>query len=261
MSFTVYPAIDVREGRVVRLAQGDYARESRYPADPLAQALAYAGQGARWLHLVDLDAARAGGYTLAPLLRAIRANSALQVQTGGGVRHEDDVAAILDAGAARVVVGSLAVRERERVAGWIERFGAERIVVALDVRLGADGAWRPGVHGWTEEGRERLEELAGFFAGAGLRHLLCTDIGRDGMLAGPNLALYDTLRACAPGLQVQASGGARDAGDVAAARRAGCAGIVLGKALLEGRVELAEALAAGAPATVGRDAGFGEPPC
>lgn len=248
MSFTVLPAIDVRDGRVVRLAQGDYARESRYAADPLAQAMAYAADGARWLHLVDLDAARHGGYTLAPLLRRIRADTLLAVQTGGGVRGGDDVAAILDAGAARVVVGSLAVRERDRVAGWIARFGPDAIVVALDVRQGADGAWRPGVHGWTEEGGDTLEALAAFYAGTGLRHLLCTDIGRDGMLSGPNLALYAQLREVAPGLAVQASGGARDAGDVAAARRAGCAGIVLGKALLEGRVALAEALAAGSGA-------------
>lgn len=261
MSFTVYPAIDVREGRVVRLAQGDYARESRYPDDPLALAGRCAAAGARWLHLVDLDAAREGGYTLAPLLRAIRGTTTLQVQTGGGVRGEDDVAAILEAGATRVVVGSLAVRDRERVAGWLQRFGADAIVVALDVRQGADGQWRPGVHGWTEEGQETLDSLLEFYAAAGLVHLLCTDIGRDGMLAGPNLDLYARVHALAPSLQLQASGGARDAADVAAARRTGCAGIVLGKALLEGRVELAEALAAGAPPAVGRDAGFGQRPC
>jgi len=183
------------------------------------------------------------------------------VQTGGGVRGEEDVAAILAAGAARVVVGSLAVRDRERVAGWLERFGADAIVVALDVRQGADGQWRPGVHGWTEEGQETLDSLLEFYAAAGLVHLLCTDIGRDGMLAGPNLDLYARVRARASGLQLQASGGARDAADVAAARRTGCAGIVLGKALLEGRVELAEALAAGAPPAVGRDAGFGQRAC
>ena len=250
MSFIVYPAIDVREGRVVRLAQGDYARESRYAADPSAQASAFAAAGARWLHLVDLDAARDGGYTLAPLLRRIRTGTGLQVQTGGGVRSVEDVAAILDAGASRVVVGSLAVRERERVAGWLQRFGAEAIVVALDVRQGGDGQWRPGVHGWTEEGADGLDALVAFYAGAGLRHLLCTDIGRDGMLAGPNLALYARLRALAPGLRIQASGGARDARDVAAAQGCGCAGIVLGKALLEGGLALEEALqaVAGIPA-------------
>ena len=138
----LYPAIDVREGRVVRLAQGDYARETRYPADPLAQAMAYADAGVDALHLVDLDAAREGGYTLLPLLRAIAEDGRLQVQTGGGVRGDDDVLRILDAGAARVVVGSLAVKETARVAGWLQQFGAERIVVALDTRCDDDGVWR-----------------------------------------------------------------------------------------------------------------------
>ncbi|MDH5821536.1 HisA/HisF-related TIM barrel protein [Luteimonas sp. RD2P54] len=240
--FTIYPAIDVRGGRVVRLAQGDYARETRYGPEPLEVAGAYAGQGATWLHLVDLDAAREGGYTLRPLLRTIVDTTGLQVQTGGGVRGRDDVQRLLDAGAARVVVGSLAVREAETVAAWIAEFGAERITVALDARLDpAGGAWRVPVHGWTEDGAP-LDALVAGYAAAGLRHLLSTDIDRDGMLSGPNGALYDRLRVLAPGLRVQASGGVRDAADVAAARARGCAGIVLGRALLEGRLGLADAL-------------------
>ena len=243
MSFTVYPAIDVRGGRVVRLAQGDYARESAYPDDPVVLAQRYAEAGARWLHLVDLDAARSGGYTLAPLVARIKAATRLQVQTGGGVRGEADVAAMLAGGADRVVVGSLAVREPERVATWLRDFGPRVIVVALDARAGVDGTWRPATHGWTEESADTLDALVTFYAGAGLQHLLCTDIGRDGMLSGPNLELYARLRALAPALQVQASGGARDARDVAAVRALGCAGIVLGKALLEGRLALGDALA------------------
>src|SRR5690606_29380005 len=133
-AFDLLPAIDVRDGRTVRLRQGDYARETRYDDAPLALAARYADAGARWLHLVDLDAARAGGYTLATLLARIVGDTRLQVQTGGGVRCEGDVAALLDAGASRVVVGSLAVREPERVAGWLHRFGPERITIALDVR-------------------------------------------------------------------------------------------------------------------------------
>ncbi|NZA26641.1 1-(5-phosphoribosyl)-5-[(5-phosphoribosylamino)methylideneamino] imidazole-4-carboxamide isomerase [Luteimonas sp. SJ-92] len=241
--FTVYPAIDVRGGRVVRLAQGDYARETRYAGEPLAVAGAYAGQGATWLHLVDLDAAREGGYTLRPLLRAIVAATGLQVQTGGGVRGRDDVLRLLDAGAARVVVGSLAVRAPAAVMEWIAEFGAERITVALDARLDREGIWRAAVHGWTEQGAP-LDGLAAGYAAAGLRHLLSTDIDRDGMLSGPNGALYDHLRALAPGMRVQASGGVRDTGDVAGARGSGCAGIVLGRALLEGRLSLADALRA-----------------
>jgi phosphoribosylformimino-5-aminoimidazole carboxamide ribotide isomerase len=242
-AFTVYPAIDVRDGRVVRLAQGDYARETRYEGAPLDVALRYAEQGAEWLHLVDLDAARAGGYTLAPLLADIARESALKVQTGGGVRQRDDVARILDAGARRVVVGSLAVREPETVLSWLAEFGSERITVALDTRCDHDGIWRLPVHGWTETASETLDELATRYAAAGLRHLLCTDIARDGMLTGPNLALYAYLHDTVPSLAVQASGGVSAVADVEGAREAGCAGIVLGRALLEGRFALPEALA------------------
>jgi len=243
MGFTVYPALDIRGGRVVRLAQGDYARETRYGDDPLPRAAAFAEAGARWMHLVDLDAAKAGGYTLAPLLGDIARTTGLQVQTGGGVRGRDDVARILDAGAARVVVGSLSVREPASVIAWLSEFGGDRITVALDTRQDEAGTWQLPVHGWTENAGVTLDQLLPRFVAAGLRHLLCTDIARDGMLSGPNIALYQHLVALLPGVAVQASGGVRDLADVAAAKAAGCGGAVLGKALLEGRLQLSEALA------------------
>lgn len=242
-TFRVYPAIDVRGGRVVRLAQGDYARETAYADDPMELACAWADAGAGWLHLVDLDAARDGGYTLWPLLAAIKARTGLRVQTGGGVRTPEDIDALLAAGADRVVVGSLAVEAPDLVAAWLRRHDRERLAVALDVRRDDDGGWMPATRGWTESGPIGLEALLGLHGEAGLRHLLCTDISRDGMLSGPNLALYGWLRQRAPELAVQASGGVRSPGDVRAARVAGCAGVVLGRALLEGRLQLAEALA------------------
>ncbi|WP_045727354.1 1-(5-phosphoribosyl)-5-[(5-phosphoribosylamino)methylideneamino]imidazole-4-carboxamide isomerase [Xanthomonas sp. GPE 39] len=243
MSFLVYPALDIRDGRVVRLAQGDYARETHYGDDPLRRAKAYADAGAQWLHLVDLDAARAGGYTLAPLLERIRAQTGLQVQTGGGVRSRADVQHMLDAGATRVVIGSLAVRDRESVLEWLAEFGPSRITVALDTRQDAKKVWRLPVLGWTETSSLTLDALASEYAAAGLAHLLCTDIARDGMLSGPNLELYAHLRQIAPDVAVQASGGVRNAADVRATREIGCAGVVLGKSLLEGRLRLDEALA------------------
>ena len=189
-----------------------------------------------------LDAAKAGGYTLRPLLRDIAAATSLQVQTGGGVRTRDDVAALLDAGATRVVIGSLAVRDPASVLAWIGEFGSESITVALDTRRDTDGVWRLPVHGWTETASETLDDLLRRYAVGGLRHLLCTDIDRDGMLTGPNIALYRDIRAAHPVLELQASGGMRDVADVIDARNAGCAGAVLGKALLEGRLSLPEAL-------------------
>ena len=243
MSFTVYPALDIRNGQVVRLLQGDYAQQTTYGDNPLPRAQTFAAAGASWMHLVDLDAAKAGGYTLAPLLAQIAANTSLKVQTGGGVRSRDDVARILDAGASRVVIGSLAVRQPEQVLAWLDKFGADRLTIALDTRQGDDGVWRLPVHGWTETADVTLDELATRYAQAGMKHLLCTDIARDGMLSGPNIALYTHLSKLLPGVVVQASGGVRDVNDVAAAKSVGCGGAVLGKALLEGRLQLSEALA------------------
>ncbi len=243
MSFIVYPALDIRDGRVVRLLQGDYAQQTTYGDDPLPRAQAFAAAGASWMHLVDLDAARAGGYTLAPLLAAIAAQTGLKVQTGGGVRSRDDVARILDAGAARVVVGSVSVREPDTVIGWLREFGPDRLTIALDARQAEDGRWLLPVHGWTETAEDTLEALAQRYAEAGMRHLLCTDIARDGMLSGPNIELYQHLARLLPGVAVQASGGVRDARDVAQAKAVGCGGAILGKALLEGRMTLEGALA------------------
>lgn len=243
MSFTVYPALDIRNGSVVRLMQGDYAQQTTYGDDPLPRAQAFAAAGARWMHLVDLDAAKAGGYTLAALLAQIASTTTLKVQTGGGVRGRDDVARILDAGASRVVIGSLAVREPDNVLAWLSEFGPERLTIALDTRQGEDGVWRLPVHGWTETADVTLDALAQRYARAGMKHLLCTDISRDGMLTGPNIDLYAHLVQLLPGVAVQASGGVRDVADVHAAMVAGCGGAVLGKALLEGRLQLDEALA------------------
>lgn len=243
MSFTVYPALDIRNGAVVRLVQGDYNQQTTYGDDVLPRAQAFADAGAAWMHLVDLDAAKAGGYTLSQTLGAINQQTGLKIQTGGGVRCREDVAAILAAGAARVVVGSVAVRDPDTVTGWLEEFGPERLTIALDTRQGIDGVWRLPVHGWTETADVTLDELAQRYAAAGMKHLLCTDISRDGMLSGPNIELYRHLVALLPGVAVQASGGVRDLADVAAAKAAGCGGAVLGKALLEGRLQLTEALA------------------
>lgn len=247
MSFTVYPAIDVRAGRVVRLRQGDYARETRYPESPLELARRYAGQGAQWLHLVDLDAARSSGHGLAALVARIKVETGLQVQTGGGVRTQEDVEAIFAAGADRVVVGSVAIREPALAGAWLRSFGPERLVFALDTRRDDGGRWMLPSHGWREPSDMSLDALLARHLDHGLRHLLCTDISRDGMLGGLNVPLYEWLAGFAPDLQVQASGGVRGVADVALARAAGCGGVVVGKALLEGGCALDEALREAAP--------------
>lgn len=241
--FIAIPAIDVRDGRVVRLKQGDYAQETRYARDPLQLALDYASAGAEWLHLVDLDAAKAGGYTLAPLVQALRAQSGLRIQSGGGVRSIEDVNALLAAGVDRVVIGSVAVKSPDLVLRWLDQFGASQLCVALDTRRDADGVWRLPVHGWTESAGEELFVLLERYRAAGLRHVLCTDIARDGMLSGPNLDLYRDVVRRAPEIALIASGGVSSLDDIRGARAAGAAGVVLGKALLDGRFTVEEALA------------------
>jgi phosphoribosylformimino-5-aminoimidazole carboxamide ribotide isomerase len=242
MNFDVIPAIDLRGGQVVRLKQGDYAQQTTYADDPRALARRYAEAGARWLHLVDLDGARSGRLDNLAVIEAI-AKDGLQLQAGGGVREDADLRRLFDAGVARVVVGSVAIRDPERVAGWLREHGAERLTLALDTRC-LDGRWTLPSAGWTEAETHTLDELAPWYAAQGARHLLCTDIDRDGMLAGFNLDLYRHLAASVPQLAVQASGGVRSLDDIRAAREAGARGVILGRALLEGRFAVQEALVA-----------------
>ncbi|MFT3792751.1 MAG: 1-(5-phosphoribosyl)-5-[(5-phosphoribosylamino)methylideneamino]imidazole-4-carboxamide isomerase [Rudaea sp.] len=238
----IIPAIDLRAGRVVRLKQGDYAQETRYEFDACALAADYADAGAAWLHLVDLDGAKSGAFENLRVIEKIAAAERLAVQAGGGVRGEDDVQRLLDAGVARVVVGSVAVREPEKVERWLARYGEDRLCIALDTR-NENGVWRLPSAGWTESSGATLDELAPRYAGAGAKHLLCTDISRDGMLSGPNLDLYAHVQRIAPRFSVIASGGVRDVADVRALREQNVGGVVLGRSLLEGRLTLVEALA------------------
>jgi phosphoribosylformimino-5-aminoimidazole carboxamide ribotide isomerase len=241
MRFDVIPAIDLRSGQVVRLKQGDYAQQTTYAADPHALAQRYADAGARWLHLVDLDGARSGQLDNLAVIRSIAADG-MRVQAGGGVRDEVDLQRLFDAGVQRVVLGSVAIRNPELVAGWLGKYGADRLTLALDTRC-IDGRWILPSVGWTEIGTRTLDELAPWYAGRGARHLLCTDIDRDGMLAGFNLDLYRHLADSVPQLAVQASGGVRSLDDIRAAREAGAGGVILGRALLEGRFTIEDALA------------------
>jgi len=242
MSFILYPALDIRQGQVVRLLQGDYQKQTIYGDDPLAYAQAFAQAGAQWLHLVDLDAAKSGGYTLASLVKQITTHTALKIQTGGGVRSYDDVARIIEAGASRVVIGSLAVREPDNIYKWLDQFGADYLTIALDTRQDNNGKWRLPIHGWTQVATEDLDTMALNYAHHGMKHLLCTDIARDGMLSGPNIELYAHLRQLLPDVSLQASGGVRNNEDIVVAQAIGCNGAVLGKSLLEGYVSLTEAL-------------------
>ncbi|MDF3981122.1 1-(5-phosphoribosyl)-5-[(5-phosphoribosylamino)methylideneamino]imidazole-4-carboxamide isomerase [Luteibacter sahnii] len=235
------PAIDLRDGNVVRLFKGDYTRQTTFDVAPLDLATRYAREGATWLHVVDLDGARSGRFENLPVVTRLVAAGALDVQAGGGVRDEEGVRRLLDAGVGRVVVGSIAIREPATVAGWIDRLGPERIVLALDTRW-RDGAWTLPSAGWTADEARTLDELLPFYREAGARHLLCTDIDRDGTMTGPNLSLYEHIAHVAPGFQVQASGGVRSLADIEALVARRLDGVILGRALLQGEFTLRDAL-------------------
>lgn len=241
MSFEVIPAIDLCGGRVVRLRQGDYARETVYHVDPVALARGYADGGARRLHVVDLDGARSGRFENLAVIEDIVSACPLEVQAGGGVRRSEDLRRLYSAGVTRVVVGSVAVRDPGTVAAWIGEFGADQLTLALDVRRQSD-AWQLPVHGWTEDSDIRLDSLVKQYARIGVRHVLCTDISRDGTLGGFNLDLYRDLLRLAPAFEVQASGGACTLDDIRAVRAAGGSAVILGRALLERRFALKDAL-------------------
>ncbi len=239
----VYPAIDMRGGRCVRLRQGDFAAETVFADDPADAARRWVDEGAAWLHVVNLDGALgevgADSPNLAALERILRVVPA-PVQFGGGVRSLGDVARLLGLGVARVILGTVAVRQPEVVAEAVAQHGAERVAVGIDARDG-----RVTVQGWTEAAETTAPELAARMAALGVRHAIYTDVGRDGMLVGVNVEGTVGL-ARASGLQVIASGGVASLDDVRALKARedeGIAGVIIGMALYRGAIRLPEALA------------------
>jgi phosphoribosylformimino-5-aminoimidazole carboxamide ribotide isomerase len=238
-AFELLPAIDLRGGRVVRLSEGDFSRETVYGTDPAAVALGFAAAGARWIHVVDLDGARDGARrqteTVGRIVAAVGERVACEV--AGGLRDESAVADVLEAGAARAVVGTAALRDPDLVARLIGRFGVERIGIALDVRdgLAIGQGWVPGASGVPVE--EAIAELSE----RGARTFVVTAIERDGLLTGPNLELLGRMVDLGFG-DIIASAGVASVEDIEAVRRIGCVGAVVGRAIYEGRLNLVEAI-------------------
>jgi phosphoribosylformimino-5-aminoimidazole carboxamide ribotide isomerase len=230
------PAIDLRGGRCVRLFQGDFDAETHYDVTPQALYDRYAGFGATRLHVVDLDGARDGAQAHRSIVGELCTRGRLKLQVGGGLRDRATVESTLAAGVDRAVIGSLAVSDPDLVNGWLKRFGPERIVLAFDVRVGDDGVPRVATHGWREQSTLTLWDAVARYEAAGLRHVLCTDVGRDGAMSGPNLDLYVEAVRRHGSIEWQASGGVRDARDLWALADAGVAGAVSGRALLEDRM-------------------------
>lgn len=234
------PAIDLRGGRAVRLYQGAFDRETPAAESPEALFRRFAAAGARRVHVVDLDGARDGVAANRAVLRALAAAGGPRLQAGGGIRSLADAEQRLADGADRVVAGSVAVESPGLLADWIRHLGPERVVAALDVRAGTDGAPRLATHGWQRDSARTLWEQAEQLAALGIRHVLCTDIGRDGALAGPNLALYRECVRRFPAIAWQASGGVRDGADLRDLAATGVAAAISGRALIENRIPAEE---------------------
>lgn len=240
----LYPAMDLLDDRVVRLTHGDYSRVRTYSDDPAGVLASFRTAGAVHAHVVDLNGARDPASRqrarIEPLLKA----SGLKVQIGGGVRSLADARQLLDWGADRVIVGSVAVTNSELGLALLKDLGPQNLTFALDVAVGADHAAHVAIKGWTEITKSRLEDVVARFRPAGLTRVLCTDISRDGAANGPNGGLYRALGAMFPGLEVEASGGVRHLEDLAYLKRAGSHSAIVGTALYEKTLDLKEALAA-----------------
>ena len=238
----IIPAVDLINGRVVRLFQGDYGQKTEYSWTPQERFDLYVSEGARQLHLVDLDGAKDASKRQLATIRDLIRNTPAPIQIGGGIRSESDVADLLAAGAERVVIGSKAVKEPDTVAAWMKKYGAEHIVLALDVNV-VNGRRLIAVAGWQQSSGVTIEELVEKYLPFGLKHVLCTDISRDGTLKGSNVELYRDLASKYPDVAFQASGGIGCLADVAALKDTGVKGVILGRSLLEGKLTVKEAIA------------------
>lgn len=233
------PAIDLIDGRCVRLTQGDFARECRYPVDPAQALRQFAASGAVEAHLVDLDGARAGEPRQHDLFLRLAEASPLTLQVAGGFRTPAQVERMLAGGIGRVVIGSLVLTDPATFLAMLSEFGADRIVLALDVRL-VDGWPFVATHGWQKLSSRTLDQVLGQFPS--LIHLLVTDIARDGALTGPNVELMQSIADRYPGIQLQASGGVAALGDLASLRTTGATRAIVGKAIWEERFTVAEGI-------------------
>lgn len=232
------PAIDIIEGRCVRLTKGDYATEKVYSHDPVMVAQEMEMLGFRRLHVVDLDGARSKHVVNIDVLRRITSETSLIVDFGGGIKTEDDLQRAFDAGAHMVTLGSIAVTDREKVLAWLHEFGAERIVLGADVRDGLIS-----INGWKEASALELLPFLESYLAEGVRHVLCTDISKDGLLQGPSTPLYRQIMQAFPECQLIASGGVSAIDDIRSLDAAGVPAVVFGKAIYEGKINLNELLA------------------
>lgn len=227
------PAIDLIDGRCVRLTQGDYDIKKVYEQNPVDMAKMYADCGVRRLHVVDLDGAKAKEPCNLRVLEQLATSTGLDIEWGGGIKSSDALRAAINAGANRVICGSVAVDNRELFAEWLQNYGAEHVILGADVR-GRNVA----THGWLKESQVSIDEIIGWFLPFGLKQLICTDISKDGMLQGPNFPLYVELKENFPTVNTTLSGGISSMNDIRKAHELGLHSVIIGKAIYEGRITL-----------------------
>ena len=227
------PAIDIIEGKCVRLTKGDYDTKKVY-GDPLDMAMQFEDMGMKRLHVVDLDGAKSKHVVNIATLQAITSKTRLTVDFGGGVKTDEDLEKAYEAGASLVTAGSIAITDPDRYLGWLDKYGADRLILGADVRNG-----RVSINGWKEDSDVQLEDFLERYMAAGTRNVLCTEISKDGTLAGPAIDLYRSIMARYPDCHLIASGGVGSTEDILALDQAGIPAVVFGKAFYEGRIDLA----------------------
>lgn len=236
----IIPALDLQDGQCVRLFQGDFDKRTEYSNDPLGVARGFQAMGFEDLHIVDLDGARRGEQKNREILAAIASETDMAIQLGGGIRGRKTVSKWLAAGVSRCVIGSLAVDDPENIKNWLQEFGPDRIVLALDVELDDNTTPTLVTHGWTRSAEVELWHCMDDYLEDNLRHVLCTDVSRDGTMTGPNVELYKEFVGRYPKINLQASGGVRHADDLRKLADLGASAAITGRALLDGRIKAQE---------------------
>jgi phosphoribosylformimino-5-aminoimidazole carboxamide ribotide isomerase len=231
----ILPAIDLYNGKCVRLRQGNFNDQTIYSDSPTDIAQSFYNAGLTFLHIVDLEGAKAGRVKNWDAIKSILQIKNLRAQVGGGIRTTEDIQQLFEVGVTRVIIGSIAVQSPTLVKEWIQKFGGERIVIALDVKNGL-----VAYKGWQQNSDLSALAFSKQMMDLGAKQFLCTDIGRDGMLEGPNVQLYKELKTALPTIDLIASGGVSSINDIEAVKRIGCSGAIVGKAIYEGRVTLEE---------------------
>ena len=231
----IIPAIDIIDGKCVRLTQGDYGQKKVYNERPLEVALAFQDAGLKRLHLVDLDGAKAGAVRNWKVLETIAAKTDLVIDFGGGIKTAADVEIVFNSGGALATVGSIAVKDGPLFVSWLREYGADRFLLGADVK-----EEKIAVSGWLETTDRWVYDFIGDYIEKGVKQIFCTDVGKDGLLQGPALELYENIIGKFPELYFIASGGVSGMDDVRQLAEIGCKGVIIGKAIYEGRISLKE---------------------